>query len=159
MLGSSHDSANRITGSRPAHDTRFGSSKDARTTGASCRNLISQVPSRTRNRSLSNFYSPSSEGISMPDTPASIEINRWIEAQGVFSFGTPVKRFIVEVPPTRNRLIRTDGLQRGVFVVKGRTASLGLIVGDVGAHGNVSSVGAGVRTVDLFGPDRGSGGM
>ena len=45
--GRSHASASRITGSRPAHDTRFGSSKDARTTGASCRNLISQVPSRT----------------------------------------------------------------------------------------------------------------
>jgi len=47
----------------------------------SCRNLIPQVPSRTRNRSLSNFYSPSSEGISIPDTHASIEINRWIEAE------------------------------------------------------------------------------
>ena len=33
--------------SRPAHDTRFGSSKDARTTGVPCRNLIPQVPSRT----------------------------------------------------------------------------------------------------------------
>src|SRR5882672_6252273 len=44
--GRSHNSANRITGSRPAHDTRFGSSKDARTTGLSCRNLIPQVPSR-----------------------------------------------------------------------------------------------------------------
>ncbi len=45
--GRSHDSASRITGSRPAHDTRFGSSNEARTTGVPCRNLIPQVPSRT----------------------------------------------------------------------------------------------------------------
>src|SRR5439155_10796832 len=40
-----------------------------------------RCPLEPRNRSLSNFYSPSSEGISMPDTHVSIEINRWIEAQ------------------------------------------------------------------------------
>jgi hypothetical protein len=43
----SHDSANRITGSKPAYDTRAGSSNDARTPPALCSNLTREVPSRT----------------------------------------------------------------------------------------------------------------
>lgn len=40
--------ARRITGTRPAHDTRFGSSNVARTTGASWRSLTCEVPFRAR---------------------------------------------------------------------------------------------------------------
>jgi hypothetical protein len=80
MPCSSHDCASRITGGNPAHDTRFGSSKEARTAPAVWSNLTREVPSQLVDQSLKNFDLPSSEGIIASDPPQSGRSHPWIKA-------------------------------------------------------------------------------
>ena len=59
-----------MTGTRPARDTRFGSSNDACVFAGSCDNRTCEVSSPARvSGSFSNSHCPSSEGTFRVDTP------------------------------------------------------------------------------------------
>jgi hypothetical protein len=73
--------ARAITGTRPACDTRFGSSKDACVLARLCNNRTYEVSSRLGAGSFIHSHRPSSEGTFHVDTPQSTLIDRWIEAE------------------------------------------------------------------------------
>ena len=73
-------SARLITGTRPARDTRFGSSNRAEIFSGSCDNRTCQVSSRTGPWKLGNSHRPRSEGTFHDPAPETAQISRWIEA-------------------------------------------------------------------------------
>ncbi len=75
----------RITGTSPAHDTRFGSSNRADVFAALCNNRISQMPFGLGAWGLRKHHHPRSEGICPVTTRSTPDILRWIEAQDELS--------------------------------------------------------------------------
>ena len=61
--------ARAITGTRPARDTRFGSSNVAWIFASSCNNRTCEVSSQPDDGSFSNSHRPSSEGTFRVDAP------------------------------------------------------------------------------------------
>ena len=75
--------ARRITGTNPAHDTRFGSSNCTDVSLALCNNRISQMPFGLGAWGLRKHHHPSSEGICPVTTRSTHPFLRWIQAQGL----------------------------------------------------------------------------
>ena len=75
-------SARAITGTRPACDTRFGSSNDACVLARGYATIaLTRCPLEPGTGSFDNSHSPRSEGTFHVDTPENTLIDRWIEAK------------------------------------------------------------------------------